>query len=50
MCTVDKNNDPEFEDYNFSICTKCNTIQLGQLVELSKLYQSNHNIEILGEI
>jgi len=39
-----------FHDMIYVKCSKCNTLQLKQLIPLDILYQSNHNVDIVGEI
>jgi hypothetical protein len=38
-----------FDKMSFSICTKCNTIQLDKLVPLNLLYQTSHNAMSVGK-
>lgn len=38
------------EHLKFVKCSSCKTLQLGGLIPLEKLYQSNHNVEVVGTL
>lgn len=39
-----------FNDLIYGQCTKCNNLQIMDLIPLELLYQNNHNIDVVGEI
>ena len=47
---IDPTSDFEVEKMNFSECEDCNCVQLKNLVDPSKVYQHNHNQQIVGSI
>lgn len=44
------NNKHEYEELNFAVCDDCNLLQLKKLIDLDKLYQNNHNVEVVGKL
>jgi hypothetical protein len=38
----------QYADLNFSICIKCNTLQLNNLIDVNLLYDNPHNSNIVG--
>jgi predicted SAM-dependent methyltransferase len=51
MGTIDKRNTVPYqsEDMKFVKCSNCSSLQLSRLLPLEVLYQSNHNIEVVGK-
>lgn len=47
--SMSKTQEYEYRDLKFMKCINCNTIQLGELIELEKLYCDAHNNEIIGK-
>jgi predicted SAM-dependent methyltransferase len=47
---VNKGYEEDFSDMTFLECTNCGSIQIKELIEPEKLYISNHNLQIIGEL
>ena len=39
-----------YEHLRFVKCSKCSALQLEELIPVEKLYQSNHNVEVVGAL
>jgi predicted SAM-dependent methyltransferase len=47
---VNKGNEEHFSDMTFIECTKCNTVQIKEIIDPELLYLNNHNVSIVGDI
>lgn len=47
--SMTKTIDHEYNDLKFMKCINCNTLQLGELIPLEKLYCDDHNNEVISK-
>lgn len=39
-----------YSDMTYTICSKCNCVQIKELIDSNILYQNNHNLDTVGEL